>query len=146
MWLNYLFFILNTYTLYKIPFLCSFFFMGKETENFSGFFFLAIGLSLLTPVDESWHPPNPASFWEMLVLSVGCLGRRPWQGTFWWIVRLWSCQEQGTPHNSSNHHCWTWKVVPPCVCTADPAGWGTGGFMFPCCHGDLQLTLCTAFP
>lgn len=143
MWLNYLLWIHTLYIKFRSSILSSSW--VKKLKTYQVFF---SGKRAFTFNPCRWILPSSKSCQLLRNAGavVGCLGRCPWQGMFWWIVSLRSCQEQGTPHNPSNHNCWTWKVVPPCVCTAGPAGWDTWGFMFPCCHGDLQLTLCTAFP
>lgn len=50
----------------------------KKPKKLSAFFFfLETGLLLLSLVDESCHPPGPASLREVLVLLRGSLGRGP---------------------------------------------------------------------
>lgn len=75
---------------FKILFICCFVFLLKETKYLSvlcwlvvfwgvGVFLLFVQLSLLSPVVESFHPSDPISFCDVLVLPVGCLGRDPWK-------------------------------------------------------------------
>lgn len=61
--------------LFKILIVCSFLSLVKETKETFSIFFLETGLLLLSLVDESCHPPCPASLREVLVLLRGILGR-----------------------------------------------------------------------
>lgn len=106
----------------------------------SQLFFLVIGLSLSSPVNESCQPSDPASFWEVLLLFVSCLGRDGWREVCWWTLSLWSQEERGKLRDPS-----AGTAELPCLALHAPLvprSWGTWGVVF---LGSLSWRLTLSF-
>lgn len=100
-WIHYFLSILNTCMLFKILIICSFLSLVKETkETFSIFFsgnraFAFIPCRWVVPSSMSCQLEGSAR------AAQGYSRERPGRKEDWWILSLWSYEQQGTLPNSS---------------------------------------------